>query len=344
MKLSIIIPCYNIAPYLSKCFKSVANQMQEGFQAIFINDGSTDTTGEVLENLAQNYTRAGTIEFIHQENKGLSESRNVGITLAKGAFITFIDGDDWVGPEYFTTLLSIVKDHSLGVVAYNRVFAHQVEARDLKMDGLVTAADWKRRLLGLMGPELRDPSQADSIVTAWGKIYHTALLVQHHISFVSTKEIGTEDLLFNLEYAQHCNSVRVRNLPLYQYRKDNVSSLTKTYKALLKEQWGKKYAYIQNRVSMMQPREQTAFQNRIALSLIGLGLNEMGNPKGSKVIRANLTSILSDPTYKAALQQLDLQYFPLHWKLFFRAAQKQQTTIVLILLKAITKILDRKNQ
>lgn len=344
MKLSIIVPCYNVAAYIQQCFQSIEQQLQDGYEAIFINDGATDATGSILDELHKQSVHADKISILHQQNKGLSGARNAGIDVAQGEMLTFIDGDDWIAHNYFTTLIEGMAAHDLAVVSYNRVFAHRQEPRFLGWNGVYKEHIWKRRLLGLVGEELHDPSQADAMVTAWGKLYKTSIIKSQKLYFVDTKIIGTEDLLFNLEYAQFIKDVVVMDLPLYQYRKDNNVSLTKTYKADLATKWQKKYEYIQQRITINSADEQTAFQNRIALSLIGLGLNEMGNQAGSRAIIANLRSLLQKPHYQSALAQLPLVYFPIHWKLFFGAARAKQAWLLYALLKVISTILDRKNQ
>lgn len=344
MTLSIIIPCYNVAAYIEQCFRSIEHQLIEGYEAIFIDDGATDNTGKLLDEFRNSSEKKEYIKIIHQTNQGLSGARNIGIDVAIGTYITFIDGDDFVSQNYFSILLTNIQDTDLCVVSYNRVFVNSLEPRKLGWQGFYKQTDWKRRLLGLLDNELTDPSQADSMVTAWGKLYRTSIIKEQNLQFVDTKIIGTEDLLFNLEYAEHINQVFILDKPLYQYRKDNVTSLTKTYKGDFVAKWQNKYKFIVDRISIVTSEEKQAFQNRLALSIIGLGLNEMANPNGGSAIRQNLKNIITKAQYNAALQQLDIQYFPLHWKLFFKAAQSGQVFVLYWLLKAITLILDRKNK
>ena len=94
-------------------------------------------------------------------------------------------------------------------------------------------------MVGLLGNELCDPSHADSIVTAWSKLYKREIIIKNNVKFVSTKEKGTEDLLFNISYLEHSKTVYVLDLPLYHYRKDNFSSLTSSYKDKLFTDWQK---------------------------------------------------------------------------------------------------------
>jgi glycosyltransferase EpsH len=99
-------------------------------------------------------------------------------------------------------------------------------------------------MVGLIGKELSDPSQADSLVTAWGKIYKTEIIKNHKIQFTDTKLIGTEDALFNIQYLEYAEKVKILNLPLYNYLKITEDSLTKLYKPYLFQQWKTLYQKI----------------------------------------------------------------------------------------------------
>ena len=95
-KVSVIIPVYNVEKYLQRCFDSVVNQTLKDIEIILVNDGSTDSSGEMCDRLAKTDNR---VKVIHKENGGLSDARNVGIEAAKGEFLSFIDSDDYVVPD-----------------------------------------------------------------------------------------------------------------------------------------------------------------------------------------------------------------------------------------------------
>lgn len=341
-KISVIVPCYNVSAYIDKCVNSIIYNSYKELEIILINDGSTDNTGELIDKYKETDPR---VIIVHQENKGLSESRNLGITMATGAYIAFVDSDDWVDLSYFEKMLaSMLKGFDLVATSYNRVFKNATEPRDFLLNGEFKSSFIKRRMIGLLDEELRDPSQADSLVTAWSKLYRTALIKNSGIKFLSTKEIGTEDLLFNIEYLSNFNNdnrVFIINEPLYFYYKANTTSLTSTYKKDLFKQWQNLYNKI--KVFVKTNEEKEAFYNRICLSIIGLGLNELSNPNGDITIKNNLKTILLSEQYRKAYKKLKLNYFPMHWKLFFLAAKLPNITILLWLLKAINQVLNKKN-
>ena len=107
--ISVIIPVYNSAEYLSECIKSVISQTYTQLEIILINDGSTDNSGEICDKYASQDKR---IIVIHQENGGVSAARNTGLERANGEYIGFIDSDDTVIPEMFEKLLTAINKHN----------------------------------------------------------------------------------------------------------------------------------------------------------------------------------------------------------------------------------------
>ena len=112
-KISIIVPVYNVEAYLERCVESILKQTYTYFELILINDGSTDSSGKICDHLASQYEN---IKVYHIENAGVSNARNMGIQLATGAWITFIDSDDFVTQDYLATLVSAVEEENVGFV------------------------------------------------------------------------------------------------------------------------------------------------------------------------------------------------------------------------------------
>ena len=112
-KISVIVPVYNAEAYLERCVKSILQQTCTHFELILINDGSSDSSGQICDYLADQYEN---IKVYHIENAGVSNARNVGIQLATGAWITFVDSDDFVTNDYLATLASAVEGGNVGFV------------------------------------------------------------------------------------------------------------------------------------------------------------------------------------------------------------------------------------
>ena len=118
--ISVIVPVYNVEKYIGKCVESIERQTYDNLEIILVDDGSTDTSGLICEELARKDKR---IRVFHQDNKGLSEARNKGLEKAKGEYIGFVDADDVIYSKMYEklyeTLIISESDFSVtGIVKY----------------------------------------------------------------------------------------------------------------------------------------------------------------------------------------------------------------------------------
>ena len=339
-KISVIIPCYNVEKYVEQCLQSLARQTYRNLEIICINDGSTDSTLDILQLYGQKDSR---IKVINQCNMGVSATRNKGIGFASGKWIMFVDGDDWLEPECIEETLK--GNYDLVCFSYNRIFKNRNEPRTLNLNGVYSSNDILKRITGLTGSELADPTQANSLVTACAKIYQTSIIKDNAIIFYNTKQIGTgEDALFNMHYLVVCKgNVLIIDRPYYNYLRYNSSSLTTTYKPALISQW-KTLHHMMFEIIMNKSSDfHQAYYNRIALSIVGLGLNEMENPNGLNLQLKHLKDILHDPLYVKSFRVLSFKFFPLPWKILFLMAKYKVTIGVYMMMKLMSMILKRKN-
>lgn len=100
--LTVIVPCYNVKGYLRKCVESIANQTYKDISILLIDDGSTDGTSSLCDEIASSDKR---IKVIHQENKGSSLTREIGINNSNSEFVTFVDSDDWIHPDMYQHMM-----------------------------------------------------------------------------------------------------------------------------------------------------------------------------------------------------------------------------------------------
>lgn len=108
MRLSIIIPIYNVEDTLQRCLESVLVQVDETMEVVLIDDGSTDSSGQIAEEMTAG---RGNCRLIHQTNKGLSAARNAGIEVATGDYLTFVDSDDFIAEGTYAALLAVLAAH-----------------------------------------------------------------------------------------------------------------------------------------------------------------------------------------------------------------------------------------
>lgn len=196
--ISVVIPCYNVAPYLRRCIDSILNNTYRNLQVICINDGSTDDTLEILR--SYNDER---MVVVDQKNKGLSLSRNVGIEKAEGEFISFIDSDDWVHKEYYERMLDVQRKTQADIVI-TKIYTTNEFCDDFVISDIkFTTSNFF---------ESNDGSMVFD--AAWNKLYRTEVI--GNTRFVS---VFAEDQLFNssLLITQKNAVCAVTDVAMYYY-------------------------------------------------------------------------------------------------------------------------------
>ena len=114
--ISIIVPIYNIDNYVSKCIESILSQTHSNIEVILIDDGSTDKSSNICDYYSKKDAR---IVAIHKKNGGLSSARNTGLDIAKGKYIGFVDGDDYIEPNMYEELLNNIHEHQSDIAICN---------------------------------------------------------------------------------------------------------------------------------------------------------------------------------------------------------------------------------
>lgn len=116
MKLSIIIPVYNVEKYLEECLKNIIIQINNNIQIVLVDDGSTDNSGKICDKYEEKYAQ---IKVIHKKNGGLSSARNEGLKYAEGEYIVFIDSDDVISKQLCGILLDVINKENPDIIEYN---------------------------------------------------------------------------------------------------------------------------------------------------------------------------------------------------------------------------------
>jgi len=342
--ISIVVPVYNAESYLRQCLDSLESQTYSDIEIICVNDGSTDGSLDILKQYAAKDAR---IKVVNQENQGLSEARNKGVDIAQGKWMMFVDSDDWLETDCCEKVMSVASDNDLLIFSYIREFKASSAFKNIFDEQPKVFSekgmDWLyERLIAPNGEELRDPSKLDSLSTAWGKCYRSDIIKENCLTYVSTKEIGTEDLLFNVEYFKYVNQAQYIPTPFYHYRKAILSTLSSLYKEQLDKKWTRLFERIKEVVAPLNRNELIeALERRKALCLFGLGLNIVFSRKGWRQEYKMLNDIVCSNWYSKAIAKLDTTPMPLHWKCFYGSARHKQTWGVLLMLQIMNLIINR---
>lgn len=211
--ISIIVPVYNVAPYLEKCLLSIINQSFTDFEAILINDGSTDNSGEICSSFAKRDKR---IVVYHTPNKGVSSARNLGLHKAKGEFIAFIDSDDYIGENYLRNLSEAMSDSKADLVVGGEI--------KLLNNTLIPFHFPDKTIFPKNYSELFTSCKIHT--PPWGKMFKKAIIVNNSLQFKKNIHWG-EDVIFVLEYLANCKAVTLTSYSEYYYRQHSGTLTTR---------------------------------------------------------------------------------------------------------------------
>lgn len=346
--ISVIVPVFNSEPFLKQCLDSICAQTYESLQIICVDDNSTDHSWAILEEYASKDSR---FVICQKPNEGVSLARNYGLDRATGEYILFVDSDDWIDPETAEQALRSARDSSADVVMWSYIREMGSASREKRIfegnvlfDAEAVRDQLYRRMIGPYGEEIGKPENADALCTVWGKLYRSELIQSNQIRFYDIRKIGTyEDGLFNLNVFAHTGKAMFLDRCFYHYRRNVSASLTTAYKPMLPQQWSKLFGLLEEHMDShgLEGAFRKALENRIALSLISLGINEMESD-GSWVAKVRrIRQLLADDKRRKAVKTLELKGLPIHWKAFFAVARMNWAAGVYCMLLAIQKIRGR---
>lgn len=237
--ISIIVPVYNVAAYLPQCVNSIRNQTYQSWELILVDDGSKDASSELCDRFAEMDKR---IRVIHIQNSGVSVARNIGLKNARGIYVAFVDGDDWIEPDMYEKLIipmnagaditfcRFVREYPKGAVQHVEQnleilvkqpfdFSQIVYEYELKNTGRQTLADT------VFGSVCRS-------------LFKKKVIERENINFPVHVKVA-EDRLFLMEYLLYCQRAAMVDYYGYHYRAERegsaITSNTEGYQANLYE-------------------------------------------------------------------------------------------------------------
>lgn len=214
--VSVIVPVYNTEKYLDKCIQSILNQSFTDFELLLINDGSTDRSGAICDAYALQDER---VRVFHKKNGGVSSTRNMGLDEAKGEWITFVDSDDWLKPDYLMNLYACVNEKVDLIIAYaeNVMPTGEILTKE-HSNGWVSDDNFS---------DLFSKYEMCQNTTCWAKLYKTSCIKNNKIRFNENISMG-EDTVFLYNYLVHSLLIYISGQVDYCYR-DTSNSLSKKF-------------------------------------------------------------------------------------------------------------------
>lgn len=210
MKLTIIIPVYNIKEYIERCVLSLGNISDTQIEILMIDDGSTDGSDIVCDKLSQTNK---SVKVIHQKNMGLSEARNTGIKNASGDYIFFVDGDDYLSDGAIGYILNAINTYSdIYIIDHANIY------EGIKKE--IVEKKFKPNVSVMSGSEVLAMNGA---VSAWSSICKRTFLYDNDLYF--TPNLIHEDFEFSIRLYSLAKSVEHLSVPIYNYVCDRTGSI-----------------------------------------------------------------------------------------------------------------------
>ena len=223
-KISIIIPVYNVAEYLPKCLDSILTQTLSDIEIICINDGSTDNSGDILQNYA---TKDNRIKIIKQNNQGISAARNAGLKIVQSEYVMFVDSDDYIAPDMAEKLYRTMETDKPDVVICSAECVNL-----LPKDASPDVIEWQSWLQPWFDEYVKPTGIYDVpktikhefISVVWNKLYKTDIIKNYKIEF--PLGLIEEDEYWLWAYMIHCKKYAFINERLYFYVQRSGSIMT----------------------------------------------------------------------------------------------------------------------
>lgn len=215
--ITVIIPVYQTEKFLNQCIDSVLSQTFKEWELLLIDDGSTDKSGQICDEYAAKDPR---IKVFHKQNEGVSKARNFGIDQANSQFLTFIDSDDYISPDYMSIIISQIEDFDC-LTFSTRVFYKDGTAtiKELPNKSFIGKEEVEQALkimkIGKFGDQMGMPVN---------KLYRLDILNKNKIRFPNDIWFREDDI-FAYRYTECCNSIKTISNCLYHYR-ENLNGLS----------------------------------------------------------------------------------------------------------------------
>ena len=204
IKISIIIPIYNVEQYIEKCLISILKRSYKNLEIILVNDGTKDNSMKVIEH----YLLDSRIKVINKENGGLSSARNRGLEIARGDYIAFIDSDDWIEINKLIKLCEIIERENLDIIIGNgESYPSKEKIHKKNYLGIKPGIELFKEML----------KKKDYLETVWKCIYSRKFLQENNIKF--KEGLLHEDTPFMFECLIKASKAKYENISFYFYRK-----------------------------------------------------------------------------------------------------------------------------
>ncbi len=203
-KISVIVPVYNAEKYLSQCLDSLLHQTYDNMEVIVVDDGSSDASLAICEHFAK---KSSKFRIITGKNYGVSHARNIGMRMASGTYMTFVDADDYLVSSAIARMAYQMQNHDMCVCAHARIFKNYTSRAVVGGPSEYTRYGMLKRVL----------VQGKVEGFLWNKMFRMDIIRYYNLQMDKTITLG-EDLLFVCKYLMYCDDIVYIKDILYMYR------------------------------------------------------------------------------------------------------------------------------
>lgn len=299
--ISIIIPVYNVKPWLRRAVNSLQNQTFRSYEILLVDDGSTDGSAELCDLLADYDMR---IRVIHQENAGAASARNAAIAIARGTYLYFMDGDDWCDPEMLSDMYSAAAEHDLDLLVtgftidtyYDNEGRYYRELRNAPNKIFASREEFRNEAYKLFDAQL--------LYAPWNKLYRREYLDKHNLRFPTT---FWDDLPFNLEVMRDVERIGCLDGHYYHFLRARAESENTKYRADMYDKREEEHQWMKELFEYWgidTPEVREFLARRYAERLVGCieNITNRNCTLSSEEKRAAIRAMISTPQAREALK------------------------------------------
>ena len=324
MKISVIVPVYNVEEFLEQCLESIVTQTYIDLEIILVNDGSTDQSSKICDDFVKRDPR---VKLIHQINGGVSSARNIGIKVATGEYITFVDSDDWLEKEMYQKMMYAVKIQNESEVIMcdfiNEKYDCQEKITANIRDGFYVKQDIVKELYPTL--LVTEDLGRLPIVSACICIFKKELFLNNKIAFdVDLRYV--EDYLFMATIMLYTNSFYyLKDYYGYHYRQYEISR-SKKYQP----KWWDNFLLLIDKLSLLLSQDENYdFSRQIKLQLIHSALFVSSAIFHSNNLKTKeklilLKKLFNDSVLRSSFSNLDFKNKPLGLQIMLHIVKSRQ--------------------
>lgn len=334
-KVSVIIPVYNVEPYLDQCVQSVLNQTLKEIEVILVDDESPDNCPAMCDEYAKQNNR---VKVIHKKNGGLGYARNSGLDIATGEYVAFVDSDDFIAPNMMEVLYNTAIQYGAdevrsGVIFYEdgkETLRHDVD----KVTVFRGKGEVKRFVFDYLGPAPEEYRDCKYMMSVWLAIHSRKVIEENNVRFTSERLTLSEDVVFGMDLFPKLNCI-VCVPQCYYYYRSNPQSLTHHFSWEKYKRQEAMFEAIRERLDAVYSKEDYWLHYlRLKFLYMRNYLGQAIKSNGSLRERRKLVKdMLKDDMWHDLFTQYPYKRMPKEKRIYFTAAKHKMVRALFLIVK-----------